>query len=418
MLDRFRIAAVTVLILAAFGAVTATAQGEARWLVAAEGDLVADSLTAPLGLKAAAVPRESAAFSWPLDTEKALDLHSAAIAVESKEYWVEVTARELERGVAVVTGAAGALVRLNPAPGQKALAPIDPVTLVLADPAGKLWTAGSGMELLASADKLRAAGAPFVEGTAAFRIRADLGSGTFTLRAEGLGGGEGRYVLQLLDHASSVTLRLTSLQADHLHGQELRLEAALVDGDATLAKARYDGFVTSPAGRAWQLTFDRLASGAYGATLALDGLEAPAPGLWEAHVAAHSVGKGGPVAMRSARVPFQVAVPSARFDGAVALTAADGLGLSFGVEAVAASRYEVRAVLFGSGENGGLLPAAVAHGAAWLEPGHGSVELRFDRALVDASGLQAPFEIRDLRLIDQGTMGLLHRQARGLVLGK
>ena len=93
-------------------------------------------------------------------------------------------------------------------------------------------------------------------------------------------------------------------------------------------------------------------------------------------------------------------------------------GLSLGVEAVAASRYEVRGVLFGSGANGELLPAAVGHAAAWLEPGHGTVELRFDQALVDDSGLRAPFEIRDLRLIDQGTMGLLHRQARGLVLDK
>jgi hypothetical protein len=420
MLYDLRVCAVVVLLLVSLCGPVA-AQGEARFLAAAEGDLVADSLTAPLGLKAASVPRESVTFSWALDAAEALDLAAAPLSVESKEYRLEVTAAELGRGVAVVTGGPGALVRLNPAPGGpvsggKAMLPIDPAGLALTDPAGKVWTAGSGMELIASADKLRAAGAPFVEGTAAFRIRADLGAGVFTLRAAGLDG-EARYVLQVLDRASSVSLRLTTLSADYLHGQELRLEAVLLDGDAAVAKARFDGYVTSPAGRAWPVTFEPLDGGRLAARLALDGLEAPSEGLWEAHVAAHSLRKGGAV-MRSARVPFHVAVPSARFDGEAALSAADGLGVRLGVEAASASRYEVRGVLFGTAADGRLLPAAVAHSAAWLEPGHGRLELVFDRAAVEASGLAAPFEVRDLRLVDQGTMGLLHRQARGLVLGK
>ena len=61
---------------------------------------------------------------------------------------------------------------------------------------------------------------------------------------------------------------------------------------------------------------------------------------------------------------------------------------------------------------------AVAHSAAYLAAGHGALELAFDRELVAASGLRAPFEVRDLRLIDQGNMGLLHRQARGLVISE
>jgi Domain of unknown function (DUF4785) N-terminal domain/Domain of unknown function (DUF4785) C-terminal domain len=415
MSHQLRAFVLTVLLLASLcGA--ASAASEARWLAAADGDLVADTLTAPLGLKAASVPREAVAFSWALDADKALDLGAAASTAESKEYWVEVSAADLGRGVPIFTTAPGALVRLNPVPGAKAMAPIDPAGLVLSDPAGKVWSAGSGMDLAVGADKLRAAGAPFVEGTAAFRLRADLGAGTFGLRADGLAG-DGRYVLLVLDRASSVALRLTSLAADHLHGQELRLEAALTDAGAPVAKAGLDGYVTSPAGRAWPLTFERLDGGTYGAKLTLDGLEAPAPGLWEAHVAAHSPRQGGAV-MRSARVPFQVAVPSARFDGGLALTAGDGLAVRLGVEAAAASRYEVRAILYGSGDSGELLPAAVGHSAAWLEPGHGALELRFDRAVVEASGLHAPYEIRDLRLVDQGTMGLLHRQARGLVLGE
>ncbi len=407
-----KISFVTVLLFAVLCGV-ASGQSSARWLAAADGDLVATSLTVPLGLKAATVPHEPASFSWVIDSDKALDLRSAPLSSESREYWVEVTAGDLAGGVPIFTDGGGALVRINPAPGEKALEPIDPVVLTLADPAGKVWSGGTGMELIADAGKLRAAGAPFVEGTAAFRIRGDLGAGTFTLRAENLAGA-GRYVLQVLDRASDIALRLTSLQADYLHGQKLRLEATLVG--ETSSKVRFEGFVTSPAGRAWPVVFQRLDGGAFGAELTLDALEIPAPGLWQANVAAHAMRKGDVALMRSARIPFQVAVPSARFDGSVALS--DGLALRLGVDVVAASRYEVRGVLFGTGADGQLVPAAVAHGAAWLEPGLGGLELRFDRSEVEASGLRAPFEVRDLRLVDQGTMGLLHRQARGLALSE
>ena len=40
-----------------------------------------------------------------------------------------------------------------------------------------------------------------------------------------------------------------------------------------------DGFVTSPAGRAWPVAFAAAGNGVYRAALELDALEAPAPGL-------------------------------------------------------------------------------------------------------------------------------------------
>jgi len=44
----------------------------------------------------------------------------------------------------------------------------------------------------------------------------------------------------------------------------------------------------------------------------------------------------------------------------------------------------------------------------------GALELALPRDVLN--GLTAPFEVRDLRLDDQGRMGVLHRQARGLVI--
>ena len=44
------------------------------------------------------------------------------------------------------------------------------------------------------------------------------------------------------------------------------------------------------------------------------------------------------------------------------------------------------------------------------------LDLVFDEELLSASGTSAPFELRDLQLIDQTRMGMLHRQARAVVI--
>ncbi len=109
---------------------------------------------------------------------------------------------------------------------------------------------------------------------------------------------------------------------------------------------------------------------------------------------------------------------AARFSGSVDVDRAGGLGLRLGVESASASRYEARGVLYATAADGALRPVGIAHAAAWLEAGDGSLELTFDRTLLAESGLGAPFELRDLRLVDQVSMGLLHRQERAMAISR
>ena len=80
-----------------------------------------------------------------------------------------------------------------------------------------------------------------------------------------------------------------------------------------------------------------------------------------------------------------------------------------------ASRYQASAVLYGTGADGQLHPAAIAQSAAWLERGKTSLNLRYDASSL-ATALGAPWELRDLRLVNQADMGLLERRERALVL--
>ena len=399
----------TLLVLAAVAllATAATAQN-VSFLPATDGDLSATTLAAPLGHKAAVVPREAVAVSFALEADKAIDLVDHPFVATSKEYWVDVTAADLAAGVPVFTHGPGALVRINPAPGEKAVTALDPRTFVLVDPAKRQLGEGAGMELIATADQLKAAGTPFAEGTVAFRLRADLGAGTFTLKAADLGAG--RYVMHVLDHASPLALTVSTERSSYLHGQTLVVRVGLAGAKGGTP----EGFVASPAGRSWPLQFERGRDGAFEARLVLDAAERPAPGLWEAHIAFQGQADG--LALRRyGKVAFAVAMPSARLDGSAERMGGDaGLSVRLGLEMAAAGRYEVRGMLFGSDAQGQLHPIAVGHSAAWLEAGNATLTLGFDQTMIEASGLGAPFEVRDLRLVDQGTMGLLHRQGRGL----
>ena len=386
-----------------------------------DGDLAATDLVAPMGLKASSVPTEAVSMSWALPADKALDLGTSGQVAISKEYWIDITAKDLQQGVPIFAQSPGALVRINPAPGDKALAgtPLNPNSLTVLDANKRVFAEGSAMELMASPEQLKAAGSPFVEGTMAFRLRADLGAGPFTLKAANLG--EGRYVMHVLDQGSPVELAVKTTRGEYLHGQQLNLDALLqTDGKVGLvgmAMESVEGFVVSPAGRSWPVRFTANDSGAYKASLALDALEAPAPGLWEAHVAVQGKAEGLNL-RRYAKVAFQVTVPSARFSGGAEKVALlnGGLALRLGVTTASASRYEVRGVLYGTDAAGAMRPIAVSHSANWLEAGDHALVLSFGQDLLDASGLGAPFEVRDLRLVDQGTMGTLHRQGRGLLI--
>jgi len=390
------------------------------------GDLEAADTIAPsapsIALKTSAEP---VSFSRALEPTQAIELTPAAFVQRSREYRIEASAAELERGVALYTTAPAAVVRVNPIAGPgsdaglKTALDLDPALFVLVHE-GVEYRSGSAMDTLATPAQLKSSGAPFVEGTAAFRIRRDLGDGVFELRAEGLGATVGtQFLINVFEPESSIELTLETDRPAYLHGQTLNVSAAIADGASVLRGAAFDGFVTSPAGRTFPVSFRPGAQGLHRASLVLDADESFAPGLWEVHVAADTR-RGGEIVLRGARTAFAAALPTATFDGRVRLGKSDAAGLPavvrFGVKVAAQGRYEVSALLYGTDASGELEPIGVAHRAEELAPGRHVVGLRFDRAAVEEAGLTAPFEIRGLKLVDQSRMGMLHQQARALVI--
>lgn len=410
--------------LAVLTAGVVSAQGAAELLPRAAADLAPAALAAPsVPGTLANTATEPVRFSRALAADEAIDLAPAAFTSRSREYWLEATAEQLERGVALDTTAPSALVRINPIVlPEGARLEIDPRLLVL-ERGETAFRSGSGMELLVGAAELDAAGSPFAEGTAAFRIHRDLGAGRVVLRSEGLGTPAGtRFLINVFEPKSPVELALGASRALYLHGDTLTIETTLSAGGRNLTLDAISGFVTSPAGRAWPVSFAPIGGGVYRASLALDADEPFAPGLWEVQTAVRA--RFGELAVaRGARTAFACALPTARLDGQVTIKPGRTdagvqvpASVRLGIEVAAAGRYEVSGLLYGTDAAGQLRPMAAAQAAAWLEPGSRTLELTLERGAVAGSPLKAPFELRGLRLADQSRMGVLHQQAVAVVI--
>lgn len=405
-------------LLAAF-TLGAQAQTTLEWMTlgATRGaDLAASAVSDTRVPSLPGVSKDAVAFTFALPADQNLQAATPHVA-ESREYWMEVSGAQLQAGVALKTTLPGALVRINPAGnaqlgGRAAGLALDPAGLEIRSTAGR-FAAGTGMELLVSAEALQETGAPFLEGTTAFRLAPQVGAGILTLTAAQAAATE-RYVVHVFEPKSELKLRLQTEKSDYLHGQGLVIETSLADAASRLRFEQVEAFISAPSGRAWPLRVVRQKDGSYRGTLNVDGNEARPQGLWEVQLVARGRANGLEV-VRGARTAFNVAATTAAFEGRAGIAReAKGLQIELPLMVGAAGRYEARGTLYGTSAKGELKPIAVAHFANWLEAGQGNLRLSFGADVL--GDFKAPFEIRDLRLYDQGRMGLLHRQDLALVL--
>jgi len=352
----------------------------------------------------ATLDRTPVAVSHALDAKAALDAAPAPFVAQSREFWTEVSASELRNGFAFTTTAPGALVRISPQGGNAAA--LDGAGVLLRAN-GRTRTAADASSSVADAKALRSAGMAVTDGTLAFRLAADTGSGAMQIAAPHA---QGRYLVHVFEPASTLALNLSAERDTVLSGGTIAFRVAR-DGGGELALA--SGLVTAPDGYSANLAFARSSDGSWRATFTPDALSCCRRQLWEAH-AFTATTSGNATILRDAKTAFAVVAPNARFAGTADVTRdASGVHVALAIDSATPSRYQVSAVLYGTGADGALHPAALAQSAAWLGRG-GTIGLGFDAQSVGS--LHAPFELHDLRLVDQANMGTIERRERGLVI--
>jgi hypothetical protein len=354
--------------------------------------------------------RQPVSVSWALEPGSSLDARPQVFEQASREYWIDASADQLRQGLPLSTSARGAVIRLSPHAGTAGT--LDATTLGIRA-GGRLYTSADALRSTADEESLRAAGMQVPQGSVVFRLADSIEAGAIEIIAPTA---QGDYLVHVFEPASSVVLRLQADRDTVLSGGALVIQAR-VEGGAKLD--RLTGLLNSPDGHAQDVNFTRQADGSYRASVRPDPGHAGGFGLWEIH-AFGQTSDGRISVPRDARNAFAVSIPTARLAGSierpVAMAKEADVNLRIAVEVAVASRYQLAGVLYGTRPDGSLAPAAVAHSAAWLDRGSAAIDLRFDAAALGQSALAAPYELRDLRLINQADMSLIERRERAASL--
>lgn len=398
-------------IVSAMVVLVACSAGEGRPLQAAQlGDLVPRRLIAPhedAPPSATVVPLQ---HTQAVPSDAVLHERPRPHRAKSKEYWFAADASELSTGVALPTTSEGAIVRLQPLDLEtRAAAGIDPTSLVLVDDAGTEHGAIESMAVLASADQLRDADVGLAPGTTAFALAPSLGHGAFVLRTE-VAPMAPRYLVHVAEKRSEVALAVEADRDAVLWGDMVTIDVALDDDVAELVSAH--GSVRGPFGAEHELELAPHGDMLRG-TFVIDDLRPPQGALWTIEIDARVRTDDGMLARRNGRTAIGYAVPSAGLLGELQIEEGErgGLDITLPLEIAARGRYGVGAVLWGRDARGVARPIALAQSAAWLEAGTDALVLTFDEAALAQSTVSPPYELRDLRLVDQGRLAVLHRQA-------
>lgn len=361
--------------------------------------------------------QETVQFSWAIGNNIDIETPHKSHLGESRGYWMLVSDIELTKGVDIYTTAPGSIVKVSPQSGS---IPIDPVDMELRGKSGTSYHGNEAMDLIVGNDQLESSGAPFPRGTSVFRIAAKRGQGHFTLHAPNLTPtGQQRYHIYVEETNSDVILQIQADNNAYLYGQALNVSSSLKNSQKSLPIQNMKGFIRSPDGVVTPISFKRENEGVFSVSKPLDQPGAITPGLWEVHTQVQGMLNGTPV-RRNVKTAFSYIMPQARLTGELNLeTPAGGdLSATLSVDVQSASRYELKATLYGTDANGKQQAFMVANTASWLNPGENTLQLVFDSKLLKQSNLSPPYEVRDLRLMDQSRMGVLHRQAYGFTAAR
>lgn len=393
----------------AFSMSVGAAQNNSVRFQADDADLIPSSLIDAKSMAAPGSHQETQPLrmSWVLPTDSVITAQQPFVR-ESKEYWTTVSASALSKGAIIRTTSTGAVVRLSPiGPVQNNL--LDPLSVEVRAH-GESFLRGKGFANAANVAELNASGAAFSAGTVAFTLKAEVGSGAIEIV---LPNARQDYLVHVFEPNSTQVLSLTTDRLIAMHGSMLKVIARMNKGDAVDA---IEGSIVSPAGVQSELSFKRQRDGSYVANVRHDGVSGAADGLWEIH--AFASGKGGDV-QRDARTAIASAAPRAKLAGSGSnqRDRNGALHVKLETQVGASGRYELRGTLYGVDKRTGVVrPAAMAHAAAVLDSGSQSLELVYDAKTMREAGVRAPFQVRELTLIDQSSLSVIELRNAGVAL--
>ena len=337
-------------------------------------------------------------------------LHEGALA-ESRAFWMDVTGADLARGITLPLSAPGAVIRISALDASSRVSlTAENLQLRLN---GRNPRADFGPDQITTGQNMRDQGMRVPSNTLAFRLPEQSGQGQLNVQIANLPGDQA-LVIHVHEPNSPAIARLALPRHNFLSGEAIQFDLDLGQGRNAMTAHSIQAVLSSPDAReTWPIQVAR--DGSLQITQApIASRGAVGQGLYEAHVYVEGSFQGQTI-RRDLTLAFNIAPATARFTGqATRNQRSAGLGLDLGIETAAPGRYQVNAEILGTNARGQLEVLGYIQSAAVLSSGRGQLSLEIEPGLLRSSGLTAPFEIRNLQLLDQGRMSLVEHRARAM----
>jgi len=353
------------------------------------------------------VSHEKVRFSHSVDSETVQSLKDNGVFQHSRSYYREVTGKQLNQGVEVLTDGENALLKLTP--GQRATTqaraatvPQVPLDLELYKGGAKLSVQDPSIQMQKTSDSLRNTAPQLFKHSEVMKIPQAMGRGKFQLKAKTQVNDDDRFVMYVLDHNSDIELTVDSAKSAYSQNENLNFTAS-VNSARKLKTLSIDTVLIAPDGRRFPIKNTRKSNRVEGSMKLDIDARRKIGELWSLEVESTVLNEQNIATKRISKIALDIHPETASVDSISSRSAA--LNLQLNVKQ--SGRYEVRALVAGVDANGTSKPASLTYHAEWLEPGLQSIEVAIDQQQLNDSDLQGPFVVKSVQLLDQSRMSSL-----------
>lgn len=371
--------------------------------------LVGFSLVAVSGLLQAETVKasETVVYSQLVEPDRQQHLGDRAVEAKSRVFYKKVNGKQLNAGVEMVMDGDSAVLQVTPLDkvvnGRRVAQRQVPVNMTLSNGRETRNLDSDEIALHKKSQGLREQYPEMYGRAHAARIPESLGRGRMKLSAGGAAKADDEYVVYVLDKNSDMELNVATPAPRVARNGRLTLDAHMSSAAGPMTAEQIDAELVSPQGKRYPVK-GRLAKGRFHADWPVEvAAETSVGELWNIEVRALAKNAAGEPVERVAVVATSVFEPTA----ALQQVRADGAALQLALDVSAPGRYEVRALVYGTDYDGELKPAMLNYQAEWLQPGQQQMLVAVDQVRLAASGLSAPYEVRDIQLLDQKRMAVL-----------
>jgi len=350
-----------------------------------------------------AVEQQAVHFSQKVSVNSKISLQAQRFESVSDEYWLEVTGKQLNAGVDLAVSKAGALIRLS---GKRVKGEFNDANLVI-DPSNiKLFKNQKSLAqpFKQTVSQQQFATANIFPNSSAMQLNKKLGKGKFTLRVSEQLNENQHYMVNVKEKGAEHKLHLAIARQTFMEGENVAFDSFINNKAGKLAAVKSKAFIKTPSGEKQAISYVK-DNDKFKLVVPSNLTPAKRGELYELLIESQATDNGIQI-KRNAKVAFAIAQPTARMQGEYSV---DNSAARVNLNVASEGRYEVSGLVYGTAKNGVKLPIMLSRSAYYLRPGDHNVELKFDQKILKASGLQAPFSVKQLRLMDQSRMALLQQ---------